>query len=326
MARNPRIESSDGLYHVINRGNYRSFIFETEGARNAFQKTLFETCEKSGWRLYAYCLLSNHFHLCIGTPKGNLSEGMRWLQATFAVRFHKYRKVQGHLFQGRFKSLVVEPGQYWLRLVDYIHLNPWRAGMTGPDSLSGYTWSSLWQFPRRASRPSFLDASWLDYSNDCDDSKGGWVRYHNLLKLRMESEPRKQAKLETQLNNGWCIGSKAFKEELAGEYFAKKGLLRMEKQELKEFNELQWEKFVQLALLELRLQKRDISESPYSARWKLAIASQLKRNSSVPNAWLSHRLNMGAPNAVSNNCGRYQRESESGCEFAGRLTNMKYEH
>ena len=100
----------------------------------------------------------------------------------------------------------------------------------------------------------------------------------------------------------------------------------MEKQELKEFNELQWEKFVQEALSALGLKERSIGDSPYSARWKLAIASQLKRSSSVSNAWLSHRLNMGAPNAVSNNCGRYQRECESDCEFAGRLKNMKYEH
>jgi putative transposase len=323
MSRNPRIESSDGLYHVINRGNYRAYIFETEGARLAFQTTVFEACERSGWRLYAYCIMSNHFHLCIGTPKGNLSEGMRWLQATFAARFHKYRKVHGHLFQGRFKLLVVEPGSYWLSLIDYIHLNPLNAGIVDRDSLASYHWSSLWHFPKRSTRPFFLDASWLDYSQDCDDSKGGWVRYVNTLKLRWETNPKLQAKLEKQLNNGWCIGSKEFKEDLASEYLSTKGPLRMEK---KEFNELQWEKFVQIALSELNFSEEDISQSAYSVRWKLAIASQLKRSSSAPNPWLSKRLNMGVPNAVSNNCGRYQREEEIRCEYAKQLKNMKYEH
>jgi len=102
-----RIESSDSIYHVINRGHTRSFIFESEGAKVGFERTLFEACERADWKLLAYCILSNHFHLCLGTPRGNLSEGMRWLQATFANRFNRYRKESGHLFQGRFKSLVV---------------------------------------------------------------------------------------------------------------------------------------------------------------------------------------------------------------------------
>ncbi len=114
MARKRRLESSDGLYHVINRGNYRADIFETEGAKKSFVKALEEACGKFDWELSAYCLMSNHYHLCLGTPLGNLSVGMRWLQATFAMRFNKYRKERGHLFQGRFKSLLVEPGQHWL--------------------------------------------------------------------------------------------------------------------------------------------------------------------------------------------------------------------
>ncbi len=125
MAGKRRLESSDGLYHVINRGNYRADIFGTEGAKKSFVKTLGEACEKFDWELSAYCLMSNHYYLCLGTPLGNLSVGMRWLQATFAMRFNKYRKEHGHLFQGRFKSILVEPGQQRsMDLVDYIHLNP----------------------------------------------------------------------------------------------------------------------------------------------------------------------------------------------------------
>jgi REP element-mobilizing transposase RayT len=107
--------------------------------------------------------MNNHYHLCIGTPLGNLSTGMRWLQATFAMRFNKYRKEQGHLFQGRFKSLMVEPGDYWLALVDYIHLKPVRAGLVETQSLVKYTWTGLFYFPKRASRPTFLKCEWTDY-------------------------------------------------------------------------------------------------------------------------------------------------------------------
>ena len=175
MARKPRIESNTGLYHVINRGNYRSFLFKTEGAKDSFIRTLFEACDKFSWELYGFCLMSNHYHLCIGTPFGNLSSGMRWLQATFAMRFKKYRKENGHLFQGRFKSLMVEPGDHWLALVDYIHLNPVRAGLVETQDLGKYPWTSLFYFPKRASRPAFLNCEWMDHQEDIEDSKGGWV-------------------------------------------------------------------------------------------------------------------------------------------------------
>ena len=68
--------------------NNQKYIFETAGARTSFEKTLFEACEKFAWSLYAYCIMSNHYHLCLGTPEGNLSAGMRWLQATYATRFN----------------------------------------------------------------------------------------------------------------------------------------------------------------------------------------------------------------------------------------------
>lgn len=95
MPRRPRVESSGGLYHVINRGNYRSYIFDTDVARFSFAKALDEACVRFSWELSAYCLMGNHYHLCVGTPLGNLSSGMRWLQATFAYRFNRYRKESG---------------------------------------------------------------------------------------------------------------------------------------------------------------------------------------------------------------------------------------
>ncbi len=91
MARKLRIEYPGAFYHVINRGNHRSWIFETEGARHAFLLCLKECCEAKGWRLHAWCLMSNHYHLLVETPGGNLVEGMRWLQSTFANRFNRFR-------------------------------------------------------------------------------------------------------------------------------------------------------------------------------------------------------------------------------------------
>lgn len=91
---------------------------------------------------------------------------MRWLQGTFASRFNRYRKENGHLFQGRFKSLAVEPGQHWLDLADYIHLNPVRAGVVDAATLGKHPWTSLYWFPKRKTRPDYLDCSWMDCFDD----------------------------------------------------------------------------------------------------------------------------------------------------------------
>jgi REP element-mobilizing transposase RayT len=97
MARKRRLEFPGACYHVINRGNYRTHIFQSEGAKAAFEVCLFEACAKSGWVLHAFVLMSNHYHLALETPEGNLVAGMHWLQATFANRFNQLRGVTGRV-------------------------------------------------------------------------------------------------------------------------------------------------------------------------------------------------------------------------------------
>ena len=126
MARKLRIEAEEAVYHVIARGNYRADVFATEASKAAFLRCLDEACIKAGWQVHAWCVMSNHYHLCLRTPQANLVEGMRWLQATFSVRFNRFRGEQGHVFQGRYKALLVEPEAVGA-VCHYIHLNPVRA-------------------------------------------------------------------------------------------------------------------------------------------------------------------------------------------------------
>ncbi|MGH7945844.1 MAG: transposase [Opitutaceae bacterium] len=121
MARKLRLEFPGALYHVINRGNYRSWVFGEDRTRTAFEQCLLETCERGGWWLHAFVIMGNHFHLAVETPEGNLVAGMQWLQSTFANRFNRLRHVNGHLFQGRYKSLLIEPGA---ALGDFRSLTP----------------------------------------------------------------------------------------------------------------------------------------------------------------------------------------------------------
>ncbi len=155
MPRKLRVEYPGACYHVINRGNYRADIFATAGARAAFMRCLGEACKKSGWRLHAYVLMRNHYHLALETPAGNLVAGMQWLQATFANRFNNLRRERGHLFQGRYKALLVEPGEALGHVCHYIHLNPVRAGVVSVSGLKEFRDSSYWRCgTRRAARPT----------------------------------------------------------------------------------------------------------------------------------------------------------------------------
>src|SRR6187549_4194464 len=148
MARKLRLEFPGACYHVINRGNYRADIFSSEKTKAAFEACLFEACEKSGWLLHAFVIMRNHYHLVIETPLGNIVTGMHWLQSTFGNRFNRFRGEHGHMFQGRYKALLVEPGDHLGMVCHYVHLNPVRAGASTVAHLDRYRHSSYWYLSR----------------------------------------------------------------------------------------------------------------------------------------------------------------------------------
>ncbi len=324
MPRALRIETSEGLFHVINRGNYRSRIFDTDGAKQSFEKCLFEACERFGWELLGHCLLSNHFHLCIATPRGNLSEGMRWLQSTYAARFNRFRKEIGHLFQGRFKSLIVEPGSHLSDLLAYIHLNPVRAGLVEGSAVGKYRWSSLYWFPKKRMRPNFMDTSWLDYLDRITDSPAGWRRYSILLQLRSSEEAKEIAALDKRMCRGWCIGAREFKKLHAEEFLVRKETLRLEKDGLADLNESHWEWVLEKCLVALKQTENAARVARRSADWKLAIASKMKSVTSVRNRWLSERLFLGVPRGVSSNCSVYAKRKDR-CPHYKKLKSVTFD-
>jgi REP element-mobilizing transposase RayT len=120
-----------------------------------------ETSTRFGWEIHAFALLRNHFHLALTTAVPNLCDGMHWLQTTFAIRFNRFRSERGHLFQGRYQSPLVENATALVRAVDYIHLNPVRAGIVCADQVADFRWSSLARFVK-GPRPEWLSAKrWL---------------------------------------------------------------------------------------------------------------------------------------------------------------------
>jgi len=133
MARTARLDHPGAWHHVTARGNERHAIYRDDGDRVHFCRLLGETIAVFAWRLHAYVLMENHFHLLVETPEANLSRGMQWLNVSYSVWFNRRYHRVGHLLQGRFKSVVVDPTGWGLELSRYIHLNPVRVSQLGLD-------------------------------------------------------------------------------------------------------------------------------------------------------------------------------------------------
>jgi putative transposase len=140
MARPLRIEYEGAVYHVTSRGNARNKIFNDDQDREVFLSTLETVVMRYGWLCHSYCLMDNHYHIMIETPDANLSMGMRQLNGIYTQKYNRRHRKTGHIFQGRFKAILVEKDNYLLELCRYVVLNPVRAGMVGrPED---WRWSS----------------------------------------------------------------------------------------------------------------------------------------------------------------------------------------
>ena len=131
MARPLRIDYAGGWYHLTSRGNERRRIYRDDGDRAHFLELLEELVLRFRWRLHAYVLMENHYHLMVETPEANLSAGMHWLQVSYSVWFNRRHSRVGHLFQGRFKGIVLDRDTWGVALSHYMHLNPVRVDRLG---------------------------------------------------------------------------------------------------------------------------------------------------------------------------------------------------
>lgn len=319
MARKPRIEFAGAIYHVLNRGNYKADLFDSAGAAQAFVECLFQTCERMGWRLHAFCLMRNHYHLAVETPQGNLVSGVHWLQSTFGNRFNRFRGEHGRAFQGRYQAILVEPGRHLAQLVDYIHLNPVRAKVVTLDQLAQFRWSSYRHFVRgTADRPAILLCeTWLQEKGGLTDTPPGWQSYHDHLVWLMADEGRQKDAAFERMSRGWAYGGDAFQKNLLGKFQRMPNAQDWGGKEIGEINRVEWKKLLDRALRTLERDLATAHAEPKSAPWKIAVAAWLKQRSSVSNRWLTEQLGMGAPDAVS----RYVSECKKSQRPEAQLVN-----
>jgi putative transposase len=159
MAGPLRIELSGGLCHITSRGDRREDIYFSDTDREAWLALLGQVCAQFNWVCHAYCLMSNHYHLVIETPEGNLARGMHQLNGVYTQMVNRTHGRVGHVFQGRYKAILVEKDSYLLELARYVVLNPVRAGMVG--DVGDWPWSSYAAIVGSAPSPAWLQTHWL---------------------------------------------------------------------------------------------------------------------------------------------------------------------
>jgi REP-associated tyrosine transposase len=159
MPRRLRHAPAGGVFHITARGNRRQDIFRDDIDRRRFLDFFAASVSQFEWRCHAYCLMDNHVHALVMTPTETLSRGMQWLLGRYAQRFNWRHEVDGHSFQGRFKSSLVESTWHLLEVSRYIVLNPVRAGMR--PTAADWPWSSYGAAVGAVPTPAFLSSDWL---------------------------------------------------------------------------------------------------------------------------------------------------------------------
>jgi putative transposase len=202
MSRPLRIEFAGALYHVTSRGDGREDIFLEDGDREVFLDVIAEVNDRFNWTLHGYCLMGNHYHLLLETPDGNLSQGMRQLNGVYTQRFNRKHKRVGHVFQGRYKAILVQKETYLLELARYIVLNPVRAQMVR--SAKDWPWSSYRACAGLEGTPTWLATDWI-LSTFSTNQAEAIERYRAFV-----SNGKNQPAIWEKLKNQIYLGSDAF--------------------------------------------------------------------------------------------------------------------
>jgi REP element-mobilizing transposase RayT len=294
MARKLRIQYEGAIYHIMNRGDHREDIFLGDNDRELFLETLAQTCARTDWQIHAWCLMRNHFHLVVETPKPNLVDGMKWFLGTYTSRFNRRHKLFGHLFSGRYKSLFVDgSGDGYLKTVcDYVHLNPTRAKLLSlKQKLCDYRWSSYGDYLRsQNSRRPWLRVDRLFGEHGIPkDSPAGREQFEKNMERRRAAEDGEEFK---KLTRSWCLGSEEFRRELLAQMSEKAGPEHFG-QEIRESAQDKAERIIAQELRRLRWTESTLAQKRKGHPEKVKMALHLRRVTTMTSAWIAQRLQMG---------------------------------
>ena len=301
MPRQLRIQYPGAIYHVLNRGDQREDIFKSDADRELFLSTLADACAKTSWQIHAYCLMRNHFHLVLETPRPNLVAGMKWLSGVYTKRFNIRHKLCGHVFAGRYKALPVDGGENrYLRTVgDYVHLNPVRAKLLNEDEpLHNFRWSSYPCYLKPPEqRPAWLRVDRLLGEKGIPlDSAAGREQFAKETERRRAEEAADDYR---GIRRGWFLGSEAFRQELLAVATERVGASHYG-EDRRETEIAKAERIVSEELARLAWSEVDFQARPKGQPEKIHIARRLRQESTMSLKWVAERLAMGSWTYVSN--------------------------
>lgn len=307
MARALRVEYPGARYHLMCRGNQSRDIFQGEEDSDLFIRCLGEMCVRNQAVVHAWCLMSNHYHLLLETPQGNLVDAMKWFQGTFTQRYNTRHKLSGHLFQGRYKAKLIddEDASYFRVVSEYIHLNPADAGIVKPGQLAAYPWSSYPLYLQPPSkRPDWLHV--LSVLNSCgipNDSLKSRRAYAAYMDLRHQSvtlnrlSPEEEAEWK-RMERGWIHGNEVFRDRMR-DCLLEQGKTPEEMEQKRDLSEAAAGKVLQCCLEYFELTSSSLARLPKSDPRKLLIAGMLRYHYPVRAQWVSEQLVMGHFTTVS---------------------------
>jgi len=206
MPRPQRIEYENAFYHVMNRGRGRQLIFHSDEYYQSFLDTLAEARQRFDCIIHAYCLMGNHYHLLLETPRANLSRIMRHINGVYTQRYNRLKNTDGPLFRGRYKSVLVEQDAYLLQLSRYIHRNPIEMKRPMVDKLIKYPWSSYPAYIGAISPPDWLE------QNSTYRMLGSKQRFKEYAAFVDQGVDDETATFYGKGNTAGIYGDKVFKE------------------------------------------------------------------------------------------------------------------
>jgi len=214
MSRAWRIEYEGALYHLLSRGNERGDIFVDQRDRQRFLDTIEEMSQRFEIDIFAYVLMSNHYHLLLRTRRANLKKAMHWFGTTYTQRFNRRHFRSGHLFQGRYKSIIVQNDAYLLQLSCYIHRNPLRAGIVM--RLADYRWSSYRVYAYDRKTPKWLSTDLILSQFEGEPDR------HKSYREKIQKYAQEEKRLFEDLRHGLILGSTQFVEKIRKKYLPAK--------------------------------------------------------------------------------------------------------
>jgi len=319
MPRALRHQYPGAVYHVMARGDGGKAIFEGDDDRKAFLFRLGQVCGSHGWRVHAWVLMGNHFHLLLETPEPNLVTGMKWLLGTFSQGWNARRARRGHVFQGRYKAVPVsaaaESPHYFRIVADYIHLNPARAGLAGGErgKLVSWKWSSLCDYAR-GSGPGWLVFDRVLAAFELAKDGRGRRAYVAWLEQRAANgEDGIDAEAMAALKRGWYLGEPTFADKLLSLMEGKRSRAVGDDPVARSHDEAGAEELAIRALTAVGLPSDTgaLAELRKGEGRKILVAALLRKHTSAGNRWLAQRLAMGHTGSVSRLIGAFGNDSQN---------------